>query len=374
MHSIPDRVRKAAILVASLDAETAAAVFASLSDEEARQLRDAVDDLVEIAGGEQAAVLAEFLSAGGNGSEMIGVELDDALAQRIAAFEPPSPEQCDAESVATAQPFRDFATMDGAELVECLQAEHPQTVAVVLAHLPPTQAADVLRRWDIASRTELLDRMAALTPTPPDLLREIAHELLARWRAHAEQRASARRNEAQVAAILAAADEPVRLAWQQRQAQATNVGDALLENIDEADSAAHSPFRDDVFEEDVAFTSDGAELPLGGVHVSTAGASVAASSSTAPQWSWDDLAQFDDESLATLFAAAPAEIVRLALAGAEEGLLHRMRRHLGPRAARLLDQQLQRLDAVRLSDIAEAQRRLAALAGKLVQDGVLFAL
>jgi len=342
MNAHNERYRKAAILVASLDETAAAALYESLSADEARMLRQAVENLTDINAEEQQAVLAEFLDARAQGSDDVGVELDDNLARRLAGFEHLAPATPPATSSPQAAGFRELAEIDPDALMQALVVEHPQTVAVVLAQLAPARAAEILQRWDAAARHELLDRIATLSPTPPELLREIGQELLARIRAKAEEVDSARHSEARVAAILAAADEPVRLAWHGRQGETTTLDADLGERhvaVPSDEASARTAVQDD----------EGEAAPL----------------------AWDELGRFDDESLATLYASAPAEVVRLALAGADVGMIQRMRRHLGPRAARLLDRQLHRLDAVRISDIVEAQHRLGELAGRLMQEGVL---
>jgi flagellar motor switch protein FliG len=70
-------------------------------------------------------------------------------------------------------PFDFLRDIDAAQIVSFLQAEHPQTIALVLAHLPPRQAAIVLTglhpdvQADVAMRIALMDR------TAPDVVKEV---------------------------------------------------------------------------------------------------------------------------------------------------------------------------------------------------------
>lgn len=376
MNSQTERFRKAAILVASLDETAATALYESFSEEDAQRLRQAVEDLADIDIEEQQAVLAEFLDDRASRVEEVGVELDDNLARRLAGLECLAPTKPVAASAPRPTGLCELTDINTESLVRCLVDEHPQTVAVVLAQLTPTRAAEVLRHWDAETRHALLDRIATLSPTPPELLREIEHELLVRIRAAAETSAAARRNEARVEAILAAAEEPVRLAWHGRResmSPTSELGVAgpeqdeiELETVERTASVASTGAPPSV-EREIATLDDAAAD-----HVATrfSGHDERGASPLA----WEDLGRFDDESLALLYASAPAEVVRLALAGADVGMIQRMRRHLGHRAARLLDRQLHRLDAVRISDIVEAQQRLGELAGRLVSEGVLGAI
>lgn len=366
MNHSSERLRKAAIFVASLDDSAAAGVYASLPVADATQLRAAVAELVEVDAEEQEAILAEFLAERSRHADDVGVELDRNLARRLADYERAA-EGDDANSSPLVDDSDDLAEVSADELIQGLEGEHPQTIAVVLARVEPMRAAETLRAWEPERRHEILRRIASLAPTPPELLREITQELFARLRRRADALTAARRSEAQVEAILAAADEPLRSAW-----RAGTNGPTTARPIEPADAGAGEPDSTRSTE-----SRDADASPLGAgllddhsPSAEAAGAPESTGGESAP-FTWAEVARFDDQVLARLFASAAPELVRLALAGADETLLDRMRRHLGPKAARALDRQIQRLDAVRIGDIVEAQERLAELAERLARRGEL---
>ena len=86
-----------------------------------------------------------------------------------------------------------------------------------------------------------------------------------------------------------------------------------------------------------------------------------------------DLELLDDHALATLFATADADVALLALSGANESLVERMTRRLPARQARALRRSMERLGPLRLSDIEQAQLRMAALAEELLDRGAIAA-
>jgi len=70
-------------------------------------------------------------------------------------------------------PFDFLRDIDASQIVSFLQAEHPQTVALVLAHLPPTQAAIVLTGLHPDVQPDVAMRIAMMDRTAPDVVKEV---------------------------------------------------------------------------------------------------------------------------------------------------------------------------------------------------------
>jgi len=81
-----------------------------------------------------------------------------------------------------AQEFRLPTGADREALVKDLDREHPQTLALILAHLPPEQAAEILAHMPADRRVEAAGRMADLGQIDPQVVAEITAELSARLR------------------------------------------------------------------------------------------------------------------------------------------------------------------------------------------------
>ena len=142
MDLAKEGIRKAAILVASLEPAAADALLDHLGPQRARQLRDAMVALGEIDSQEQQRVIDEFFRSG----PMLArkhppaVELDGSLAEQLGFTAGKSPEPMSAD----ARPFRFLEEAEADKLVRLLADERPQTIALVLSHLPPQQAGSVL--------------------------------------------------------------------------------------------------------------------------------------------------------------------------------------------------------------------------------------
>jgi flagellar motor switch protein FliG len=134
-------VRKAALLLATLSAEESAALLARLEAHQARAIAREMGRLDSIDAREQQGVMLEFVA--------------DGLRSRLRTRKASS--QMSADS--SGSPRFDFLQELGIDdLLACLQAEHPQTIALVVsrlsadraaattAGLPPDVARDVRRR------------------------------------------------------------------------------------------------------------------------------------------------------------------------------------------------------------------------------------
>ena len=152
-------LRKAAILLASLEAEHAETLLAQMSPAQADVLRQAVARLVDIDGEEQNDVIEEFFRIGPMVPDKhpSGLELDDQLPEHLSAVEHIEDRAADERPahVAHAAPALGFLHEASAQsLAPFLEREHPQTIAVVVSHLPSERAAEIL----MASATETATR------------------------------------------------------------------------------------------------------------------------------------------------------------------------------------------------------------------------
>ncbi|MCX7935139.1 MAG: flagellar motor switch protein FliG, partial [Planctomycetota bacterium] len=140
-------LRKAAILMVSLDTDTAAKIMANLNTDEIEQLSMAIAKLEEEVTPEtRDSVLREFyqIQLASKYVETGGIEYARTLLQKSL-----SPEEANAileslEQTIQETPFHFLKQADTEDLLTFISDEHPQTIALILAHLPPKQAADIL--------------------------------------------------------------------------------------------------------------------------------------------------------------------------------------------------------------------------------------
>ncbi|MEX0675762.1 MAG: FliG C-terminal domain-containing protein [Pirellulales bacterium] len=322
MTTSPRSLRKAAILVASLDAEHSEGLLRQMSPAQAQLLRQAVERLGEIDPSEQGEVIEEFFRIGPlvPDEDHSGIELDAPLpASMAAAVSRDSPlAACVGEG---SLPFRFLDEAPPEKLAPFLAREHAQTIAVVMSHLPADRAAEILAHLPAELQIEVARRLVDLEETDDEVLREVERGLES-WlcsEVRGERRQTA--GVAALAGILSAASPRAR--------------HSILSNL-----ARH--------DRELAGKLD---LPVG------------------PELSFADLQHMDSASLAVVLHHAGPELLLLALAGAAPRFAERAIELFGADDARPLGEALCNLGPTRLSDVEEAQQQLAELARQLEVRG-----
>lgn len=321
-------IRKAAVLVASLDRKTAEMLLARMDPKQAERVRQAAGQIEVIDDAERDEVLAEFRRLGPLAPErqLAGVEIDDALARRMARSVsdpvpgrvPDSASEEPQEAHPSERPFCFLREAELDKLVKILSAERSQVTALVLSHLPPQSAAKVLARLAPALQADVIRRLVDLEETDPAILHEVERALQRRL---SEQVQMQRRRVAGVAAVTAI----LRAAQPDLTAK-------ILDSLAQHDR----PLMERLIPHRLDFA---------------------------------DLMELDDRTLAATVAAADPEIVLLALVGAPPEWLDRFLAHIPAAEVKAIRFRLDHFGPVRLSDVDEARRRLADLANRLALEG-----
>ena len=76
-------------------------------------------------------------------------------------------------------PFDFLKRADATQIITFIQNEHPQTIALILAYLQPAQAAAIMSGLPQDLRADVARRIATLDKTPPEVIREVEHDLAA---------------------------------------------------------------------------------------------------------------------------------------------------------------------------------------------------
>src|SRR5919202_3620926 len=177
--SHPDGLRKGATLLVQLGKDNAAKVLAKLPrpvveeiTAEVVRLRDVSWDDAESVVGEAYSSLVSDEVAGRGGLELakqmllqsVGSDRADEIMERLGA-------------TLAEMPFEALRRADPRQLVTFLADEHPQTIALVLAHLGPGQSALVLSGLEQKVQADVARRIALMEQAGPDVIRLVEHEL-----------------------------------------------------------------------------------------------------------------------------------------------------------------------------------------------------
>jgi len=309
-------LRKAAILVASLDAAAADAVLDQLAPEQARQVREIVMQMDDVDQGEQRRVIDEFYQFGPKvtAKASAGVELDGRLALFASRGSPIGHDDADLPAAAAGHPFRFLQETETEKLVRVLDSERPQTIALVLSHLSPVRAGAILAGLPEKVQVDVIHRLVDLEETDPEILREVEEALRSRLAQKVEMQRRRVAGLQAVAGILQATDG--------------RVGMQILDNLANCDRALAEKL---------------------GPRTLT----------------FNDLADLDNTSLTAVFEEAGPELMLPALFGATPDLVSRVLAGLPQADARAVRHKLDHPDPIRLSDVEEARRQVARIASRL---------
>ncbi len=172
-------VQKAAILLITLGPEKAAVIFQHLKEEEIEELTLEIANTRSISAQDKEDVLNEFyqvclaqqyIAEGGIGyaKELLEKALGNEKAAGIIA-----------KLTASLQvrPFEFVRKTEPSQLLNFIQDEHPQTIAMILSYLSATQASIVLGALPPEKQADVARRIAQMDRTSPDIIKEVERVL-----------------------------------------------------------------------------------------------------------------------------------------------------------------------------------------------------
>ena len=170
--------QKCAILVLLLEEAQAAELLRRMAADEVRAVGEAMLTVAEIDPAAIDAVLEEFLTRT-RGVASLDSQGRQARAVLSRALGNPRAEQV-IENIgppAAARRFSSFDWLDADGIAGLLTDEHPQAIAVVIAHLPEALGAVVFDALPVALHADLVLRLATLKPVSPHIVAELEADL-----------------------------------------------------------------------------------------------------------------------------------------------------------------------------------------------------
>jgi flagellar motor switch protein FliG len=331
MTRMTTAVRKAAILVRSLDGRTADSLLGQLPADQAARVLETARQLGDIDPVEQQQVLDEFLARGARRNV---AALDDAergveYVGNLSADgdSPPArpPLSLAEQSPRPSSSFQLLHQSAADDLARLLATEHPQTIALVLAHLSSDHAADVLHCLKPSVQVEVLRRLLDLDEANPAALEAVKRGLESRLTQHLRGKQRRTAGLATVRQILRAAG-PIA----ERQLQQT-----IAVNDPELARLLGAPPRQETAEEPDS------------------------------RHEFERLASLPDADLLAVAQVVSTQCLALALAAAPAAFARRVLRLLPGGQARQLRRALGRLSPLRISDLEAAQQHMARAARDL---------
>ena len=313
-------LRKAAVLLMSLPEDQAADLMGKLDEKQVEQVSIEIAKINNVGGDEQTTVITEFaeaspVSAGGSG----GLDVAKSLVAKALGKNATSTLDTVQQTI-EALPFGFLKNVDSQNLLTFIADEHPQTVALILSHLPPSKASEILAGLPAERQLAVIRRIANMSQTNPEIIREVEKGLENRMASVMSQSFENAGGAQNVAEILNVTDRSTER--------------SLLENLAQEDPDLVEEIRRLMFV-------------------------------------FEDINKFSDKDIQTVLKNVESSQWAMALKGASEELKTKVLGNMSKRAGDLLTEEMEYLGPVRLSNVEQMQQQIVDIIRRLEDTGEL---
>lgn len=311
---------KAAMLLITLGPERSAQIFKHLKEEEIEQLTLEIANIRAVSPAEREKVLNEFyqlclaqqyISEGGIGyakeilEKALGTEKTMEIINKLTVS-------------LQVRPFDFVRKADPSQVLNFIQSEHPQTIALILAYMKPQQAAQVLSALPQDKQADVAKRIATMDRTSPEIIKEVERVL--------EKKLS----------NLVTEDF-------------TAVGgiQAIVDVLNSVDRGTEKYIMDTLEIEDADLAEDIRKR----------------------MFVFEDILQLDNRAIQRFLCEVDNSLLALALKGATEEVQNVIYSNMSKRLADMIREDIEYMGPVRLKDVEEAQQKIVNVIRKLEDAG-----
>ncbi|MDF3982101.1 flagellar motor switch protein FliG [Luteibacter sp. PPL201] len=313
--------QKAAVLLLTLGEEDAASILKHLGAREVQAVGTAMAALKNVSRDQVETVLTQLQEDVGQHTA-IGVGTEEYIRRILvnALGENKAGGLIDRILLGrSSKGLESLKWMESRAIAEMIGQEHPQIIALVMAHLEPDQAAEVISYLPARTRSDVIMRVATLDGVQPHALNELDEIMERQFSGNSTKLKSATVGGLKAAADILNAMETAREAELMTAIRGIDAG--LGERIEEL------------------------------------------------MFVFDDLAELDDRSMQTLLREVPSARLITALKGADAAIREKIFANMSKRAADMLRDDLEVKGPVRLSEVDAAQKEVLATARRLADAG-----
>lgn len=312
--------QKAAIFLVSLGSEVSSEIFKHLREDEIEQLTFEIARLDKVEAEDKDRVLMEFqelMMAQGFISSG-GIDYAREVLERALGTQKAIDIVNRLTSSLQVRPFDFIRRTDPSHLLNFIQGEHPQTIALILSYLDPNKAALILSGLNHQIQADVARRIATMDRTSPDVLREVERVL--------ERKLS----------TLASEDY-------------TSAGgiDAIVEVLNQVDRGTEKIIIEALEEEDPELAEEIKKR----------------------MFIFEDIVLLDDRSIQKVLREVDTQDLAKALKGVDAEVQEKIYRNMSKRAATLLREDMDFMGPIRLRDVEEAQQKIVNIIRKLEESG-----
>lgn len=316
-------LRKAAVLLVTLGEEASAEIMQQLPEAEVKKLSDEIAAIKEIPEQQTETVLREFYTRNASRSDgrqggpdftrrLLSRALGQDGARRVMDH--------DSKRNGSFARLEPLVRSDPARVVRSLHEEHPQTIALILAHLPVAQSVELLRAFDPGMRKQVALRLARLEQVSPDVVAKVAQAIGDKF------------NDG----------EPV-----------TRESIRGLHTVADLCNRLDPEIGDEILAEVEAFSAELAE------------------SVRRAMFAFEDIVTLDDAAMNEMNSRVDRKVLILALKGTSDQIKEHFTKRMSSRARDMLIEDMEAMGPVKIKEVEAAQQEIIGTVRELQQEGMI---
>ena len=313
--------QKAALLLIQMGKEHAAKVMAQFSEQEMEQVTAEIARIQSVDDDTFKDVLEEFSRQAKKSSLIVqgGYTYAQRLLEETLGKEKAAEVLLRLANRIQVQPFEFLMAADARQVVSLLTGEHPQTIALVLAHLRPEHASAIMAGFAPEVQTTVARRIALMDKASPEVVTMVADQLKRK------------------ATSLLTTQEMSSVGGVQ----------PLVEIINKADAATEKLILEGLAEQDPELADEIRAL----------------------MFVFADITLLEDRGIQLVLRGVETTTLATALKGADDAVRDKITRNMSERARENLLEEIDMLGPVRMSIVEEARSHVLQVIRKLEETG-----
>ena len=312
--------QKAAMFLISLGPEISAKVMKHMNEEEIEQLTLEIAHVRTIKGEQIDLVIEEFshLYMASQYLSQGGIDYAKQVLERALGNEVAIDIINRLSSNLQIKPFDFVRKTDPSQILNFIQGEHPQTIALILSYLDPQQSAAIISALPSERQSDVARRIAIMDRTSPEIIHDVESIL--------ERKIS----------TLGTQDYTIAGGIK-----------AVVNILNKVDRATEKTILETLEVQDPELSEEIKKL----------------------MFVFEDITKMDDRSIQLVLREVDTKDLALALKGSSEDVNIKVKKNMSKRAGQMLDEDISFLGPVRLRDVEEAQQRIVNIIRRLEDSG-----
>jgi flagellar motor switch protein FliG len=312
--------QKAAIFLVSIGSDISAEIFKFLREDEIETLTFEIARLETIDPGQKDEVLAEFqeLMMANQFISMGGIDYARELLEKSLGSQKAIDIINRLTSSLQVRPFDFIRRTDPSHLLNFIQQEHPQTIALILAYLEPNKASVILQHLPHEVQSDVARRIASMDRTSPEVLREVERVL--------EKKLSTLSSEDYTAA---------------------GGVDSIVEILNMVDRSSEKQIIEALEDEDPELAEEIKKR----------------------MFVFEDIVMLDDRAIQKVMREVDTQDLSKALKSVDTEVQDKIFKNMSKRAAGMMKEDMDFMGPIRLKDVEEAQQKIVSIIRRLEESG-----